>query len=107
MPSSAFKKYALRSEEHTSELQSHDNLVCRLLLEKKMHFRALTERGGGARPRRPDLLPVTVVYLFLFATGLGPAFARCGRVCSSLFFFLVCRPPPNTSPPPPTPPPAS
>src|SRR3954462_4518154 len=23
------------SEEHTSELQSHDNLVCRLLLEKK------------------------------------------------------------------------
>src|SRR3954464_16106262 len=26
---------ARRSEEHTSELQSHDNLVCRLLLEKK------------------------------------------------------------------------
>src|SRR5690242_21297623 len=27
--------YLLRSEEHTSELQSHVNLVCRLLLEKK------------------------------------------------------------------------
>src|SRR2546430_9137741 len=27
--------YALRSEEHTSELQSQSNLVCRLLLEKK------------------------------------------------------------------------
>src|SRR5690606_39988179 len=26
---------ALRSEEHTSELQSRENLVCRLLLEKK------------------------------------------------------------------------
>src|SRR5438477_5739706 len=26
---------AVRSEEHTSELQSHVNLVCRLLLEKK------------------------------------------------------------------------
>src|SRR5260370_32545856 len=26
---------SLRSEEHTSELQSHLNLVCRLLLEKK------------------------------------------------------------------------
>src|SRR5260370_8934617 len=26
-----------RSEEHTSELQSHLNLVCRLLLEKKEH----------------------------------------------------------------------
>src|SRR5690606_39692089 len=27
--------YAARSEEHTSELQSRENLVCRLLLEKK------------------------------------------------------------------------
>src|SRR2546430_5287572 len=27
--------YAFRSEEHTSELQSQSNLVCRLLLEKK------------------------------------------------------------------------
>src|SRR3712207_7356093 len=26
---------ALRSEEHTSELQSHSDIVCRLLLEKK------------------------------------------------------------------------
>src|SRR5256885_5609602 len=30
---------ALRSEEHTSELQSPCNLVCRLLLEKKKRFR--------------------------------------------------------------------
>ena len=28
-------KETARSEEHTSELQSHDDLVCRLLLEKK------------------------------------------------------------------------
>src|SRR5258708_11575818 len=28
-----------RSEEHTSELQSPDHLVCRLLLEKKKHTR--------------------------------------------------------------------
>src|SRR5437773_6994144 len=27
--------FAIRSEEHTSELQSHHDLVCRLLLEKK------------------------------------------------------------------------
>src|SRR5260370_24750316 len=32
VPDSAMTK---RSEEHTSELQSHLNLVCRLLLEKK------------------------------------------------------------------------
>src|SRR2546430_13492518 len=32
--------YARRSEEHTSELQSQSNLVCRLLLEKKKKFAA-------------------------------------------------------------------
>src|SRR6266571_2995421 len=31
----ASSNYFERSEEHTSELQSHVNLVCRLLLEKK------------------------------------------------------------------------
>src|SRR5260370_32815813 len=31
--------HATRSEEHTSELQSHLNLVCRLLLEKKKTHR--------------------------------------------------------------------
>src|SRR4051812_49974318 len=31
-----------RSEEHTSELQSHVNLVCRLLLEKKKKKRTRT-----------------------------------------------------------------
>src|SRR5690242_21445483 len=29
------RRACVRSEEHTSELQSHVNLVCRLLLEKK------------------------------------------------------------------------
>jgi len=32
-----------RSEEHTSELQSHLNLVCRLLLEKKKKDEMATE----------------------------------------------------------------
>src|SRR5260221_10223878 len=31
-----------RSEEHTSELQSHSDLVCRLLLEKKKTTRAFS-----------------------------------------------------------------
>src|SRR2546430_7646876 len=34
-PALPAKIYELRSEEHTSELQSQSNLVCRLLLEKK------------------------------------------------------------------------
>src|SRR5260221_9303468 len=32
---SRYRNYPNRSEEHTSELQSHSDLVCRLLLEKK------------------------------------------------------------------------
>src|SRR5690606_40745987 len=32
------KSRAHRSEEHTSELQSRENLVCRLLLEKKQYM---------------------------------------------------------------------
>src|SRR2546430_2815303 len=31
-------RHAVRSEEHTSELQSQSNLVCRLLLEKKKNI---------------------------------------------------------------------
>src|SRR5256885_12284959 len=34
-PAAAAHRHPLRSEEHTSELQSPCNLVCRLLLEKK------------------------------------------------------------------------
>ena len=33
---------AIRSEEHTSELQSHSDLVCRLLLEKKNNHSSLS-----------------------------------------------------------------
>src|SRR5688572_31782082 len=45
-----------RSEEHTSELQSQSNLVCRLLLEKKkkdrgIHLRALEHYRHAHRPR--------------------------------------------------------
>src|SRR5438477_1136302 len=39
-----------RSEEHTSELQSHVNLVCRLLLEKKKKRRRYSELDGGDIP---------------------------------------------------------
>src|SRR2546430_11100935 len=42
-----------RSEEHTSELQSQSNLVCRLLLEKK------NESPKHAPPRPLPGLPVT------------------------------------------------
>src|SRR5574344_1186718 len=42
-----------RSEEHTSELQSPDHLVCRLLLEKKKHYNVhlTAPRTSGRHPR--------------------------------------------------------
>src|SRR5437773_690623 len=38
LPSTPSKPPSWRSEEHTSELQSHHDLVCRLLLEKKKNI---------------------------------------------------------------------
>src|SRR5947209_16764663 len=40
-----------RSEEHTSELQSRQYLVCRLLLEKKK--KRTDSKGGGQRSAAP------------------------------------------------------
>src|SRR5690242_21009630 len=42
-----------RSEEHTSELQSHVNLVCRLLLEKKKKTPHPTAPNANITHRRP------------------------------------------------------
>src|SRR2546430_12849612 len=42
------RRTEFRSEEHTSELQSQSNLVCRLLLEKKKRY----ELDSRCRPRR-------------------------------------------------------
>src|SRR2546427_5036228 len=46
---------AFRSEEHTSELQSQSNLVCRLLLEKKKKKNIVT--SAWRRCPRPDTTP--------------------------------------------------
>src|SRR3954465_12593409 len=85
---------ALRSEEHTSELQSHDNLVCRLLLEKKKNHeycthsyrgraavRGFTPQCAGAqadnhtrwyRFLRDWLRCVTVLFFFFFFNNPAP-----------------------------------
>src|SRR5258708_31587628 len=56
----------LRSEEHTSELQSPDHLVCRLLLEKKKssfhqltmsRLRSTPHPFTQSQPRVPPALP--------------------------------------------------
>src|SRR3954463_12673993 len=80
---------ALRSEEHTSELQSHDNLVCRLLLEKKEHdpvpvpvARVHTLLEGGAAHAAGAV--ALLLALFAFAPGncMRPLFLPV-----QIFFF--------------------
>src|SRR5438034_7712903 len=43
-----------RSEEHTSELQSHSDLVCRLLLEKKKKNTAGNSKPGHLRDQQRE-----------------------------------------------------
>src|SRR3972149_9997761 len=52
---SKLTKTKLRSEEHTSELQSQSNLVCRLLLAKKarLSIDKIARRDLSAEPPRP------------------------------------------------------
>src|SRR2546430_5647618 len=53
-PHQGSSRFANRSEEHTSELQSQSNLVCRLLLEKKNSNQA----GTGQFPDH-NLITIT------------------------------------------------
>src|SRR5256885_7940216 len=59
------KQMQSRSEEHTSELQSPCNLVCRLLLEKKKTPPEHSGRRLTKRLRRIQLRPSSAV-------GIGP-----------------------------------
>src|SRR5256885_11564387 len=56
--SAALPRGRIRSEEHTSELQSPCNLVCRLLLEKKtQELRPPAGIPPDRRPSRPTQWP--------------------------------------------------
>src|SRR5205807_10401222 len=81
---------ALFSEEHTSELQSPCNLVCRLLLEKKKYIIC---NGTGSSPSPPGYSPIPARVRSLasspptrlrsaFSTSASPSVAdviRCDR----------------------------
>src|SRR5258708_22280721 len=47
--------FNMRSEEHTSELQSPDHLVCRLLLEKKKKPKQHSRDEHNRRSKQPTL----------------------------------------------------
>src|SRR3989304_3219211 len=90
---------SLRSEEHTSELQSRLHLVCRLLLEKKTQAWAWHSHNGAApqvqlyEPNNPFKLAGCA------STAMVVAAAQL-RSCAILFrvFFLKDTPPPEIYP---------
>src|SRR5208283_2120803 len=72
-----------RSEEHTSELQSHHDLVCRLLLEKKKDV-----KWERCRPLHEHLLQRASQ----FSHRPEPAV----RLLLEFFFLMIRRPPRST-----------
>src|ERR1022692_4093763 len=90
---------AWRSEEHTSELQSPCNLVCRLLLEKKKkkqlmnkHIqyrlnRSTDDRLDVRHRRRPRPCPSPCSFLYF----------SCPFCFFFFFFFLMIRRPPRST----------
>src|ERR1022692_4235056 len=75
-----------RSEEHTSELQSPCNLVCRLLLEKKKN-NAPASTSLSARGHAPPPTSAPRAGARRGAPGQGPAAPR-GVGLDFLFFFF-------------------
>src|SRR6266571_4455812 len=88
-----------RSEEHTSELQSHVNLVCRLLLEKKkkdklrVGGRGAFQQHDGGVDRHPTIVPTPRSR----AMSADPTDVSAYRRTSLWFFFLMIRRPPRST----------
>src|SRR2546427_6099842 len=62
VPAAAVSGGDRRSEEHTSELQSQSNLVCRLLLEKKKKIRTIYTPICTPHHNRTPSRATTLVY---------------------------------------------
>src|SRR5476649_2002278 len=79
-----------RSEEHTSELQSHSDLVCRLLLEKKKkkNYRpCFVEKKNTKKIKRQHWLttPARTPFIASFGCTSSRAFLM---PCSPIFIFF-------------------
>src|SRR5476649_2358494 len=94
----ATQETGVRSEEHTSELQSHSDLVCRLLLEKKkepLNIAALEKKLNQIVAHHEYLLTTFV----MFVGWLSYLFVPALRVMLPVFFFfflMIRRPPRST-----------
>src|ERR1039457_3741830 len=87
-----------RSEEHTSELQSPCNLVCRLLLEKKKNRDGRTSSRGHCQLTHPPRAPRDAGTLAV--PGRRQRYrscASCASIVCLFFFFLMIRRPPRST----------
>src|SRR5215467_8682870 len=80
-PSPIVRRQQRRSEEHTSELQSPCNIVCRLLLEKKKLF------GSNCRPLNHKN-PVGLRYYIRVDLPLFLVAIKYQALCFYVFFFF-------------------
>src|SRR5476649_2655791 len=84
-----------RSEEHTSELQSHSDLVCRLLLEKKKI--ELVDRLHQQEQKLAKLPKHRLDFAFGRLHRLVLPLARLlARLAGGFFFLMIRRPPRST-----------
>src|ERR1039458_8399284 len=89
----------MRSEEHTSELQSLRHLVCRLLLEKKKKKKTRPRTARSASEGLLGTLPIHPTHTPTTPPRVSP---RLASECASLlsffvFFFLMIRRPPRST----------
>src|SRR3970040_1752997 len=87
----------IRSEEHTSELQSHHDLVCRLLLEKKKTHNNIFWNFYLFFEFRRTLAAQSRRALVSTPRSTSPARSRDRRHCAFFFFFLMIRRPPRST----------
>src|SRR6266576_3906929 len=90
---------AVRSEEHTSELQSRRDLVCRLLLEKKKNRYRDAAEITTATSTISRLRACLSEYLCRRSASLRIRVCLSLHVCHSIlfFFFLMIRRPPRST----------
>src|SRR5215211_4560883 len=94
MPNSGVTPPA-RSEEHTSELQSHSDLVCRLLLEKKKNPKVYLIATFEEKDH--EITRITFRQVFETDGDFNKVKVFAVDAIEEIFFFLMMRLPPRST----------
>src|SRR3954449_761895 len=86
-----------RSEEHTSELQSHSHLVCRLLLEKKKKIIYIYSTARSEHLSCLLAIDRCVLTTLSHLNTTTPTLLLYPSVFFFFFFFLMIRRPPRST----------